>query len=58
VGRARGWAVLGEQWPLLAFAILVAVLIVYKHRTNIARLRAGTESKFVKKSIGPSSSCA
>lgn len=50
VGKLRGWPVFGEQWPLLAFAILVAVLIVYKHRGNIARLRAGTENKFVKRS--------
>ena len=43
------WPVLGEQWPLLAFAIVIGGMITYKHRGNIARLRAGTESKFVKK---------
>ncbi len=37
---------LGERWPLLAFAILVAVMVVWKHRSNIARLRAGTEARF------------
>jgi glycerol-3-phosphate acyltransferase PlsY len=47
-GEALGWPVLGAQWPLLAFAILVAGLIVWKHRANIARLRAGTEHRFVK----------
>ena len=46
VGLARGWPVVGGQWPLLAFAALVAVMIVWKHRGNIARLRAGTESRF------------
>jgi acyl phosphate:glycerol-3-phosphate acyltransferase len=34
------------QWPLLAFAVLVTGLIVYKHRGNIARLRAGTEFRY------------
>jgi acyl phosphate:glycerol-3-phosphate acyltransferase len=41
-----GWPVLGEQLPLLAFAVLVAGMIVYKHRSNIARLRAGTEPRY------------
>ncbi len=43
----RGWPIFGGQWPLLVFAMLVAVMIVYKHRSNIARLRAGTESRYV-----------
>jgi glycerol-3-phosphate acyltransferase PlsY len=46
LGLARGWPVLGVQWPLLAFALVVAALIVYKHRGNLARLRAGTEPRF------------
>jgi len=37
------WPLTNQQLPLLVFAIIVAALIVYKHRTNIARLRAGTE---------------
>jgi glycerol-3-phosphate acyltransferase PlsY len=45
IGRAQGWDVLGAQSPLLVFGVLVALLIVYKHRTNIARLMAGTEQK-------------
>ena len=49
LGLARGWPVLGVQWPLLAFALLVAALIVYKHRGNLARLRAGTEPRFGRK---------
>jgi glycerol-3-phosphate acyltransferase PlsY len=40
-----GWPVLGAQLPLLIFAILLPVMIIYRHRTNIARLRAGTENK-------------
>jgi glycerol-3-phosphate acyltransferase PlsY len=46
IGSARRWPVFGGQWPLLAFAILVATMIVWKHRSNIARLRAGTEHRF------------
>jgi acyl phosphate:glycerol-3-phosphate acyltransferase len=51
VGRARGWDVFGAQLPLLIFGVLVALLIIYKHRTNIARLIAGTENKLVKKTL-------
>src|SRR4051794_27530067 len=47
-GLGWGWPTLGRQWPLLAFAVLMAGLIVYKHRANIARLRAGTELRFGK----------
>ena len=46
VGLIMGWPIFGRQLPLLVFACLVAVLIIYKHRTNIARLRAGTENRF------------
>ena len=46
MGLIRGWPVAGGQWPLLAFAVLVAVMIVWKHRSNSARLRAGTEHRF------------
>jgi glycerol-3-phosphate acyltransferase PlsY len=46
VGLWRGWPVFHQQWPLLGFAVLVAVMIVVKHRGNIARLRAGTENRF------------
>ena len=49
VGLARGWPVFAEAWPLLIFAVLIAGLVVFRHRTNIARLRAGTEAKFTKK---------
>jgi glycerol-3-phosphate acyltransferase PlsY len=46
VALLRGQGVLGERWPMLAFAALVAVMVVVKHRSNIARLRAGTEARF------------
>ncbi|SFK47429.1 glycerol-3-phosphate 1-O-acyltransferase PlsY [Lysobacter sp. cf310] len=40
------WSDAGE--PRLWFACAVALLIVYTHRGNLARLRAGTESRFAR----------
>lgn len=38
--------------PYVIFALLIAVLVIYKHKENIKRLREGKESKFVfKKSV-------
>ena len=48
-----GWDPFGQQWPLTIFAALVAGMILFKHRGNIARLRAGTESKIGSKSQSP-----
>jgi glycerol-3-phosphate acyltransferase PlsY len=48
LGLIRGWDVFGQQLPLLIFACVIALLITYKHRANIARIRAGTENKFRK----------
>ncbi|MBC7782436.1 MAG: glycerol-3-phosphate 1-O-acyltransferase PlsY [Burkholderiales bacterium] len=45
-GVWKQWPVFTTQLPLLIFAILVAVMIVWKHRTNIRRLLAGTEHSF------------
>src|SRR5437667_3398196 len=39
-------ALLGEPWPVIAFAAAAAVAVVVLHRANIARLRSGTESRF------------
>ncbi len=36
--------------PLFAFSVLVALLGIWKHRSNIKRLIAGTENRFEKKS--------
>jgi glycerol-3-phosphate acyltransferase PlsY len=36
---------LGPRLPLLVFAVLAAALILYTHRSNMARMRAGTESR-------------
>jgi acyl phosphate:glycerol-3-phosphate acyltransferase len=38
--------VLGEPWPIIVFGAIAAVGVVLLHRPNIARLRAGTESRF------------
>ena len=37
---------LGEPWPVVVFAAAAGVAVVVLHRANIARLRAGTESRF------------
>ena len=37
---------LEEPWPVIVFAALAALGVVVLHRANIARLRAGTESRF------------
>jgi acyl phosphate:glycerol-3-phosphate acyltransferase len=37
---------LGEPWPVVVFIALAAVGVLLLHRTNVARLRAGTESRF------------
>jgi glycerol-3-phosphate acyltransferase PlsY len=51
IGLGR-WPMIDAQLPLLCFAILIPLLIIYKHRGNIARLRAGTELR-----AGPKPSC-
>jgi glycerol-3-phosphate acyltransferase PlsY len=45
IGLLAHWPLLGAQLPLVVFSCLVALLILLKHRTNIARLRAGTEPR-------------
>ena len=37
---------LGEPWPVIVFASLAGAAVILLHRANIARLRAGTESRF------------
>ncbi len=39
--------------PLLGFATLIGLLAVWRHRSNIQRLREGTENRFVPKSQRP-----
>ncbi len=35
--------------PLFLFTVVIAVLAIWKHRSNIQRLRAGTEHRFTRK---------
>jgi len=48
LGLALNWRPFGPQWPFTLFSLLVAALVTYKHRSNIARLRAGTENRAVR----------
>jgi glycerol-3-phosphate acyltransferase PlsY len=44
-----GWE-FAKLWPLVVFAVVMAALVIVRHRENIKRLMAGTESKvWVKK---------
>src|ERR671931_913713 len=49
-------ALLGEPWPVIVFAAAAAVAVVVLHRTNIARLRAGTENRFKFRGLTPKGS--
>jgi glycerol-3-phosphate acyltransferase PlsY len=43
-GSAPIWLLAwGQPWPVVAFALVMALIVLWKHRENIARLRAGTE---------------
>jgi len=53
IGLALKWPVFGEQLPLLVFCLLIATLIIYKHRANLVRLRAGTELRIPRTSARP-----
>jgi glycerol-3-phosphate acyltransferase PlsY len=44
---------LGESWPVVAFAAAAALAVVVLHRANIARLRRGTENRFRFRRPGP-----
>ena len=35
--------------PLFAFSLTIAILVIWKHRSNIERLRNGTENRFTRK---------
>jgi acyl phosphate:glycerol-3-phosphate acyltransferase len=40
------WLILHPSWPVVASALIGCAFIIYKHSSNIARLRAGTENVF------------
>ncbi len=35
----------GAPWPTVVFAVLAAIMVIVRHRTNIARLRRGQEPR-------------
>ncbi len=37
-----------DHWPFMAFSVLVALLVVIRHKANIARILAGTETRVVR----------
>jgi len=39
-------ALTGESWPVIAFGAGACAAVIFLHRVNIRRLRAGTESRF------------
>lgn len=43
---------LGLRWPYLALALLTSSLVIWRHRSNISRLLAGTEPKLGQKKPG------
>ena len=49
-------ALLSEPWPVIVFASGAAAAVIVLHRANIARLRAGTETKFKFRSLTPKES--
>ena len=55
VGLTPIYTVLWTRQPALAVAtLLIAVILTWRHRENIARLRAGTESRIGRKKTAPS----
>ncbi|HYM27093.1 MAG TPA: glycerol-3-phosphate 1-O-acyltransferase PlsY [Steroidobacteraceae bacterium] len=45
VAAAIALSPIAPRTPLLSFAVLAALLVVFTHRSNIARMRAGSESR-------------
>jgi acyl phosphate:glycerol-3-phosphate acyltransferase len=35
----------GQPWPVIVFTLFGACLVLWRHRSNVARLRAGTEHR-------------
>lgn len=46
LGWMFDWRLWELRWPLVVFAVAVSALVIWRHRGNLARLRAGTEPKF------------
>lgn len=37
---------LADHWPLVSFAVLMVLILLWRHRSNILRLQGGLEQKF------------
>ncbi len=44
ISLVRGWP-LGEHYPLLGLSVAMALTVLFRHRSNMGRLLAGTENK-------------
>lgn len=53
IGANQGWDVFGAQWPLFVVGLMLSTLILWRHRENLRRLRAGTENKIRGRNSGP-----
>jgi len=40
------WLIQKPEWPLIAASIIAGAFIIWRHRANIGRLRAGNEHLF------------
>jgi len=40
------WMILHPSWPLVLAAFVAGFFVVYRHKTNLERLRSGTENRF------------
>lgn len=40
-----------QPWQYVVMAVIIAVIVVYRHRSNIERLRQGTEAKVSEKAL-------
>ncbi|MBN1941926.1 MAG: glycerol-3-phosphate 1-O-acyltransferase PlsY [Phycisphaerae bacterium] len=49
VFAALHWSELPALWPLAVFASVIVLLILWRHRTNVRRLLAGTENRIGKR---------
>jgi len=42
-----------DLWPIVVFTLCGAAFVIWRHRSNIARLRAGTEHRLNLKGARP-----
>lgn len=50
----QSWRQEAFNWPLLTLALLIAILVTWRHRANLQRIAAGTEPKAGRKKELPS----